>query len=180
MDIEVAGLKKKEFRTIEDLTIKQKVFVETLVKNWGNMTQAEALKHARYECKNENDYSVIASRLLNRKLNPHVVKYFDKKFAEEVKVYEGDKLRRYKRLERIADKAEKKDQYAAAINAEYRSGQLASMYVDKREVKVTGLEGMSREELEGKLKELTQKIDGYNAKTIEVRAEEIGQKSGVE
>jgi len=144
----VAGLKKKEFRTIEDLTIKQKVFVETLVKNWGNMTQAEALKHARYECKNENDYSVIASRLLNRKLNPHVVKYFDKKFAEEVKVYEGDKLRRYKRLERIADKAEKKDQYAAAINAEYRSGQLASMYVDKREVKV--------------------------------RAEEIGQKSGVE
>jgi hypothetical protein len=39
---------------------------------------------------------------------------------------------------------------------------------------------MSREELEGKLKELTQKIDGYNAKTIEVKAEEIGQKSGVE
>ena len=117
---------------------------------------------------------------MNRKLNPHVVKYFDKRFAEEVKIYEGDKLRRYKRLERIADKAEKKDQYAAAINAEYRSGQLASMYVDKREVKVTGLEGMSREELEGKLKELTQKIDGYNAKTIEVKAEEIGQKSRVE
>ena len=37
-----------------------------------------------------------------------------------------------------------------------------------------------KKELEGKLKELTQKIDGYNAKTIEVKAEEIGQKSGVE
>jgi hypothetical protein len=176
----MAGLKRKELRTDADLTIKQKVFVETLVKNWGNITQADALKQAKYDCKNENDYSVIASRLMNRKLNPHVVKYFDKRFAEEVKIYEGDKLRRYKRLERIADKAEKKDQYAAAINAEYRSGQLASMYVDKREVRVTGLEGMSREELEGKLKELTSKIDGYNAKTIDAQAEEVSKKLEVE
>ena len=52
----MAGLKKKEVRTELDLTIKQKVFVETLVKNWGNITQAEALKQAKYECKNENDY----------------------------------------------------------------------------------------------------------------------------
>ena len=86
----------------------------------------------------------------------------------------------HKALERIADKAEKKDQYAAAINSEYTSGQLASMYVDKREVRVTGLEGMSREELEGKLKELTSKIDGYNAKTIDAQAEEVSKKLEVE
>ena len=60
------------------------------------------------------------------------------------------------------------DQYAAAINAEYRSGQLAGAFVDRKEVRVTGLEGMSREELEKKLKELSNKIDGYNAKTIEI------------
>ena len=41
-----------------------------------------------------------------------------------------------------------------------------TLYVDKREVKVSGLEGMSREELENKLKELSNKIDGYNAKTM--------------
>ena len=174
------GLKKKELRTESDLTPKQKMFVEIYVKDWGSITQAEALKRAGYVCKNENDYGSIASRLLSRKANPHVANYFDKRFSKELKMYEGDNLRRFKRLDRLADKAEKKDQYVAAINAEYRSGQLASMYVDKREVKVTGLEGMSREELEGKLKEVTQKIDGYNAKTIEVRAEEIGQKSGVE
>ena len=174
------GLKKKELRTESDLTPKQKMFVEIYVKDWGSITQAEALKRAGYVCKNENDYGSIASRLLSRKANPHVANYFDKRFSKELKMYEGDNLRRFKRLDRLADKAEKKDQYVAAINAEYRSGQLASMYVDKREVKVTGLEGMSREELEGKLKELTQKIDGYNAKTIEVKAEEIGQKSGVE
>jgi hypothetical protein len=94
------------------------------------------------------------------------------RFGKELKMYEGDNLRRFKRLERLANKAEGKDQYAAAINAEYRSGQLAGAYVDKREVKVTGLEGMSREELENKLQELSQKIDGYNAKTIEVESKE--------
>ena len=100
-------------------------------------------------------------------------KYFDKLFEREVKKYESDNLRRYKRLERISDKAEKDKQYAAAINAEYRSGQLAGAYVDRKEVRVSGLEGMSREQLETKLKELSDKIDGYNAKTIEVESEDV-------
>ena len=169
------GLKKKELRTEDDLTPKQKMFVEIYVKDWGSITQAEALKRAGYVCKNENDYGSIASRLLSRKSNPHVANYFDKRFNKELKMYEGDNLRRFKRLDRLADKAEKKDQYAAAINAEYRSGQLAGAYVDRREVRVTGLEGMSREELENKLKELSQKIDGYNAKTIEVEPEHVEQ-----
>ena len=78
---------------------------------------------------------------------------------------------------RLADKAEKKDQYAAAINAEYRSGQLAGAFIDRKEVRVTGLEGMSREELESKLKELSEKIDGHNAKTIESEATVISEKS---
>ena len=79
----------------------------------------------------------------------------------------------YKRLERIADKAEKEKQFAAAINAEYRSGQLAGAYVDRKEVTVSGLEGMSREQLEKKLEELSNKIDGYNAKTIEIESEDV-------
>ena len=168
----IMGLKKKELRTVDDLTPKQKMFVEVYVKDWGNITQAEALKRAGYVCKNENDYGVIASRLLSRKHNPHVAKYFDDRFNKELKVYEGDNLRRYKRFERIADKAEKEKQFAAAINAEFRSGQLAGAYVDRKEVRVTGLEGMSRDELEKKLQELSQKIDGYNAKTIEVEPTE--------
>ena len=46
------GLKKKELRTEDDLTPKQKMFVEIYVKDWGSITQAEALKRAGYECKN--------------------------------------------------------------------------------------------------------------------------------
>jgi len=166
------GLKKKELRTDKDLTIKQKMFVDILVANWGEITKSEALRQAKYECKNENDYSVIASRLTNRKLNPHICKYLDKKLEEASSKYERNKIRRYRRLERFADMAADNKQYSAAVNAEYRSGQLAGLYVDKREVKVSGLEGMSRVELEKKLSELSKKIDGYNAKTIEIEAEE--------
>ena len=35
-------LKKKELRTESDLTPKQRMFVEIYVKDWGNITQAEA------------------------------------------------------------------------------------------------------------------------------------------
>ena len=80
-------------------------------------------------------------------------------------------MRRYRILEKYADNAFADKQYAAAINAEFRSGQLAGLYIDKREVTVSGLEGMSRAELEKKLQELTNKIDGFNAKTIEVGPE---------
>ena len=114
----------------------------------------------------------------NRKLNPHICKYLDKKLEEASSKYERNKIRRYRRLERFADRAAENKQYSAAVNAEYRSGQLAGLYVDKKEVKVSGLEGMSRAELETKLKELSNKIDGFNAKTIEVEPEtkEISQK----
>ena len=166
-------LKKKSERTELDLTPKQKMFVEIYVKDWGSITQAEALKRAGYVCTNEKDYGSVASRMLSRKHSPHIAKYFDKLFEREVKKYEGDNLRRYKRLERISDKAEKDKQYAAAINAEYRSGQLAGAYVERKEVRVSGLEGMSREQLEKKLQELSDKIDGHNAKTIEVQSQDV-------
>ena len=159
------GLKKKELRTDLDLTPKQKMFVEILVKDWGSISQHEALKRAGYNCKDDNSAKSTAA------------KYFDKRFHQELKKYEGDNLRRFKRLDRIADKAEKDKQYAAAINAEYRSGQLAGAYVDRKEVRVSGLEGMSREELEKKLEELSKKIDGYNAKTVEAEVTDNSEES---
>ena len=144
-------MKKNALKTEHELTPKQRMFVEILVQEHGNITQAEALKRAGYDSKSVETARSHASQLLNRKVNPHIAKYYDKRFDQEVKKYESDNLRRYKRLERIANSAEKEKQYAAAINAEYRSGQLAGAYVDRKEVTVTGLEGMSREQLEKKL-----------------------------
>ena len=164
---------KKIDRSDKDLTPKQRMFVDILVANWGEITYADACKKAKYDCKNETDYSAIASRLLNRRLNPHIAKYLDRKYEEEVNKFSKDKLKRFRRLDKLSKKAEENKQFNVSVQAEYRSGQLAGLYVDKREVKVSGLEGMSRDELEVKLKELSNKIDGYNAKTIEAETDEV-------
>ena len=41
-----------------------------------------------------------------------------------------------------------------AVNAEYRRGQLAGFYVDRKEVVTASLDNMTRPELEAKLKEI--------------------------
>jgi len=165
------GQKPKHELTIDDLTMKQQLFVDKLIEHWGQKNKMDIVKEVYGEPGKEmsdKSASAIGARLTNRKLNPHVVAYLDKKKAEALAFYEKDKLRRYKRLEYFANSAAGDKQWASAINAEYRSGQLAGMYVDKRELTVSGLEGMSRVELEKKLQELSKKIDGHNAKTIEI------------
>ena len=165
------GLKSKALRTVDDLTLKQRKFIDILVAHWGEITKGEALRRAGYNAKNDKNFSDIASKLTSRKFSPHVVKYLDMKLEKAAAKFEKDRLRRYKRLEKYSDAAYADKQYASAINAEFRSGQLAGLYIDKREVKVSGLEGMSRAELEKKLTELSTKIDGFNAKTIEAEPE---------
>ena len=67
------ALKAKALRTIDDLTPKQRKFVDILVANWGEITKAEACKRAGYEAKNDKNFSDIGSRLTLRRHNPHVV-----------------------------------------------------------------------------------------------------------
>ncbi len=45
-------------------------------------------------------------------------------------------------------------QMGPAINAEYRRGQLAGFYIDRKEVVTASLDNMTRPELEAKLKEI--------------------------
>ena len=110
----------------------------------------------------------MASKMLDPKINPHIVRALENKLDKEAEKYEKDKLRRYKTFERLRDGAENKGQYTAAINSEYRSGQLAGLFVDKKEIQHTTLEGMSREQLEERLKDLENKI---GANTIIVEGE---------
>jgi hypothetical protein len=165
------GQKAKKDLTIDDLTMKQTLFIDKLIEHWGQKNKMDIVKEVYGEPGKEmsdKSASAIGARLTNRRINPHVVSYLDKRKSEAVAFYEKDKLRRYKRLEYYANSAAGDKQWASAINAEYRSGQLAGMYIDKRELTVNGLEGMSRVELEKKLQELSKKIDGHNAKTIDI------------
>ena len=48
-----------------ELTVKQRSFVDILVKNWGKISKVEAAKQAGYESKQEYGPRDIASRLMN-------------------------------------------------------------------------------------------------------------------
>jgi hypothetical protein len=118
--------------------------------------------------KNERSASVMASKMLDQNKNPHIARVLENMLAKEAEKYEKDKLRRYKTFERLRDGAEDKGQFTASINAEYRSGQLAGLFIDKKEIQHSTLEGMSREQLEERLKDLENKI---GANTIIVEGE---------
>jgi phage terminase small subunit len=161
----VAG-KANVIKTVNDLTAKQRKFVDIYVANFGYISKTEAARQAGYTAKDPN---TIAAKLTNPNRNPHVVRYLEKKLAQEQGKY-ANKLRSYKRFEKFGNDAANKNQFASAINAEFRSGQLAGLYVDKKEVTHNTLEGMSREQLEKRLSELEKKI-GEGKNIIDVTPE---------
>ena len=164
--------KKNSLKTVTELTPKQKLFVDNLVENWGKISKVKAATLAGYKSNKPEGPTEVASRLTNPDLNPHVCRYLESRLQKELQIYEKDKLRKYKRFEHLSNKAEDKGQLAVAVNAEFRSGQMAEMFVNKSEVKHVGLEGMSRDELEKRLGELEQKI-GEAKDIINVTPKEI-------
>jgi len=160
--------RSKQVRTIQDLTNKQKKFIDILVEKWGVITKTDALIEAGYKTKNKESAMVLASKLTNQNANPHVCRYLEVRLQQEQDKYEKDKLRRYKVFEKLRNGAEQKGQYTGAINAEFRSGQLAGQFVDKKEIAHTTLEGMSREKLETRLAELEDKMKDAKSIVIDV------------
>jgi len=167
--------KSNVLKTMIELTPKQRSFVDILVANWGKMPKVEAARQAGYKSNKPEGPVETASRLTNPNLNPHVCRYLEKRLSQELQKYEKDKLRSYKKFEELQTSAATKGQFTAAINAEFRKGQMAGFYVDKREVKHIGLEGMSREALEKRLSELEKKI-GESKDIINITAEAITSK----
>ena len=70
-------------------------------------------------------------------------------------------------------------QIGPAVNAEYRRGQLAGFYVDRKEVVTASLDNMSRPELEAKLKEIRDH-NVINGESIGVEVIEVIEDNNVE
>lgn len=160
--------KKNVLKTTSDLTLKQRKFVDILVAKWGNISKVDACLEAGYKSKTEGKKPYeIASKLTNPSLSPHVCRYLEKQLEKERDKFKKDDLRSFKSFEKIRDLAIEKKQLGVAVNAEYRMGQMSGFYVDKKEISHIGLEGMSREKLEQRLKELENKIND-NQKIIDI------------
>jgi phage terminase small subunit len=150
--------KPNSLKTTSELTPQQRKFVNIYVSNYGEISKVEAAKQAGYTSSNKYGPTDQASRLLNPDRYPHVVRYFEKRMAQELEREEKDKLLSYKHYSRMRDNSEKKGQMTAAITAQYRRDQMAGHFVDKKEINHIGLDGMNREQLEKRLEELESKI----------------------
>jgi hypothetical protein len=147
MSGQVAPLRRQKV-----LTGKEWKFVTELVTGDGRVTLKEAAIRAGYK---PTSASVMAWKLTNPEINPHVVSAIQAYRAELNSKYNTSYERHMKDLQLIRDKALDAGAYAAAVQAEYRRGQaLGSIYIDRKEIRHGTIDSMSKEEVQRKLDEL--------------------------
>ena len=89
--------RKNTLKSTAELTLKQMAFVDIYVNNWWEISKVEAARRAGYTSNKPEGPTEIASRLTDPNKNPHVVRYMEMKYNQELKKHEGDKLKKYKR-----------------------------------------------------------------------------------
>lgn len=153
LSTEVAPLRKQK-----TLRAKEWKFVTELVAGDGRVTMKEAAIRAGYK---DTSASVMAWKLTNPEINPHVVAAIQAYRAELNSKYNTSYERHMRDLQMIRDKALEAGAYAAAVQAEYRRGQaLGTIYVDRKEIRHGTIDSMSKEEVQRKLDELKKLYGG--------------------
>jgi phage terminase small subunit len=154
MSREVAPLRKQR----KTLNAKEWKFVTEYVAGDGRVTLKEAAIRAGYK---DTSASVMAWKLTNPEINPHVVAAIQAYRAELNSKYNTSYERHMRDLQLIRDKALEAGAYAAAVQAEYRRGQaLGTIYVDRKEIRHGTIDSMSKEEVQRKLDELKRLYGG--------------------
>jgi len=153
MATKVAPLSKQK-----TLKPKEWKFVQEYVSGDGRVTLKEAAIRAGYR---PTSASVMAWKLTNPDINPHIVAAIQAYRAELASKYNTSYERHMKDLQTIRDKALEAGAYAAAVQAEYRRGQaLGTIYVERKEIRHGTIDSMSKEEVQRKLDELKKLYGG--------------------
>ena len=150
------------------LTELQRKFAEILVfgdKDGKPVTKTEAAKLAGFS---ENRLSQEGYELTHPKHHPLVVDYIGKLREEKIQKYMITFDGHLQELDRIKEKALKKNSFSTAGNMEIARGKVGGLYIDRKIIKTGKLEDLSEQELENKMKQI---LDDYapilNAKQIE-------------
>ena len=162
-------IKTNTWKNLRKNNAKATGICRNFVKENGRLTATECAKQAGYS---EKSAISQASVMRNPKYFPHVVKAIEdlqREYAEASKI---DFVKHSRELARLRDQAVINGQIGPAVNAEYRRGQLAGFYVDRKEVVTASLDNMSRPELEAKLKEIRDH-NVINGESIGVEIKEI-------
>ena len=138
-------------RNRSGLSNRQQAFVDIFCKSNGRLTPTECAREAGYSGKSA---TTAACNLRNPRYYPKVVEAIEMKQREYAEASKLDVIKHMREMARLRDLAAENNQFAAAINAEYRRGQAVGLYVDRKEVVTGSLDKMTRPELEAKLKEI--------------------------
>ena len=134
-----------------NITQKQRKFILLYVHSEGLKTGTQCAIEAGYAA---GSAKVRASELQNPDRYPLVAKAIDAERRASVERYKCSQERSLSTLARIRDAASAAGNYNAAVAAETRRGQIAGLYVDKKEILTGTIDSMSRDEVEKKLQEL--------------------------
>ena len=150
------------------LTEMQRKFAETLVfgvKEGKPVTKTEAARIAGFS---ENRLGQEGYELTNPKYHPLVVEYIGRLREEKIQKYMVTFDGHLAELDRIKERALKKNSFSTAGNMEIARGKAAGLYIDRKIIKTGKLEDLSEKELENKMKQI---LEDYapilNAKLIE-------------
>ena len=133
------------------ITGKQRKFIILLVHSEGLHTATHCAVNAGYA----RDSAVVrASELQNPERYPLVAKAIESERRAIVERYKCTQERSLSTLARIRDQASESGNWNAAVAAETRRGQIAGLYVDKKEILTGTIDSMNREEVEKKLQDL--------------------------
>jgi len=140
----------------KQLTQMQKIFANLYVENFYGKTSlnnTEIAIKAGYSP--ESSYQ-RAYELLNPKICPHVVKFIGE-LKEDFRVRNSITPDKHMaRLEHLGRRAENKDMLGVAMRAEELRGKVAGYYVDRQIIKKDNINDLSEEQLEEKMKQITE------------------------
>jgi len=155
----------------EKITPKQRKFILLLVHSEGLKTATQCAVDAGYA---PGSARVRASELQNPERSPLTAKAIETERRAVLDRYKCTQERSLSTLARIRDQASSAGNYNAAVAAETRRGQIAGLYVDKKEILTGTIDSMSREEVEKKLQDLKEQ---YSIETTFEEVKELENKS---
>ena len=140
------------------LTELEMKFAQIYVENYFsqlNKTNTRIAVEAGYA---EDSAYQRAHENLNPRIKPNVRMFIEQMLEEHREANNITKDKHMSRLHNLGQKAEKKEMYGVAVNAEVQRGKAAGYYIDKKIIKSEKqYEDMTADELDVELKDITEK-----------------------
>ena len=134
----------------------QKIFANLYVENFYGKTSMSHTEIAIKAGYSPDSAYQRAYELLNPKICPHVVKFIGE-LKEDFRVRNSITPDKHMaRLEHLGRRAENKDMLGVAMRAEELRGKVAGYYVDRQIIKRDNIDDLSEEQLEDKMKQITE------------------------